>query len=68
MGSGLVARDVVPGGIRLSPAPDAAAALLQLIDLERDCCAWIQFEVGDGSVATLTAEGDGAAVLGGMFV
>jgi len=68
MGSGLVARDVVPGGIRLSPAPDAAAALLQLIDLERECCAWIQFEVGDGSVVTLTAEGDGAAVLGGMFV
>jgi hypothetical protein len=67
MGSGLVARDVVPGGIRLSPAPGAAAALLELIDLERECCAWIQFEVSDGSVVTLTAEGDGEAVLAGMF-
>jgi len=68
MGSGLVERDVVPGGIRLTPAPGAAAALIELIDLERECCAWIQFEVGDGSVVTLTAEGDGEAVLAGMFV
>lgn len=67
MGSGLVAREVVPGGIRLSPAPGAAAALIELIDLERECCAWIKFEVGDGSVATLTTEGEGAAVLAGMF-
>ena len=68
MGSGLVARDVVPGGIRLSPAPGAAAALIGLIDLERECCAWIRFEVSEGSVVTLTAEGDGGAVLAGMFV
>lgn len=67
MGSSLVAREVVPGGIRLSPAPGAAAALIELIDLERECCAWIQFEVSDGSIVTLTAEGDGAAVLAGMF-
>jgi len=66
--SGLVQRDLVPGGIRLSPAPGAAAALTDLIDLERDCCAWINFEVAEGSVVTLTAEGDGAAVLAGMFV
>jgi hypothetical protein len=67
MGSGLVARDVVPGGIRLSPAPGAAAALIELIDLERECCAWIQFEVGADSVVTLTADGEGAAVLAGMY-
>jgi hypothetical protein len=68
LGSGLVARRVVPGGIRLSPAPGAAAALIELIDLERECCAWIKFEVSEASVVTLTAEGDGAAVLAGMFV
>jgi hypothetical protein len=68
LGSGLVQRDLVPGGIRLSPAPGAAMALTDLIDLERDCCAWINFEVAEGSVVTLTAEGDGAAVLAGMFV
>jgi hypothetical protein len=68
MGSGLVAREVVPGGIRLIPAPGAAAALIELIDLEREWCAWIQFEVGDGSIVTLSAEGEGGAVLAGMFV
>jgi hypothetical protein len=67
MGSGLVARDVVPGGIRLSAAPGAAQSLVALIDLERECCAWIRFEVRDESVVTLTADGDGEAVLAGMF-
>lgn len=67
MASGLVERDLVPGGIRLRAAPGAAEALMQLIDLERECCAWIDFGVSDGSVVTLTAEGDGEAVLAGMF-
>ena len=66
MGSGLVTREVVPGGIRLNAAPSAAAALIELIDLERECCAWIRFEVAGNSV-TLTAAGDGEAVLAGMF-
>jgi hypothetical protein len=67
MSSGLVQRDPVPGGIRLSAAPGAADALLELVELERECCAWIQFDVRDGAVVTMTAEGDGAAVLAGMF-
>ncbi len=67
MGSGLVSRELAPGGIRLIPAPGAAAALIELIDLERECCAWIEFEVSDGSVVTLTAAGDGAILLAGMF-
>ena len=68
MASGLVERDRVPGGIRLSAALGAAAALIELIDLERDCCAWIHFEVTGGSIVTLTADSDGEAVLAGMFV
>jgi hypothetical protein len=68
MGSGLVQREVVPGGLRLTAAPGAAAALIELIDLERACCAWINFDVAEGSVVTLTAQGDGEAVLAGMFV
>jgi hypothetical protein len=68
MGSGLVRREPVPGGIRLSPAPGAAAALIELIDLERECCAWIHFDVGESSVVTLTADADGEAVLAGMFL
>ena len=67
MDSGLVERNRIPGGIRLSAAPGAASALIDLVDLERECCAWIRFEVSDGSVVTLTAEGDGEAVLAGMF-
>jgi len=67
MGSGLVKRDRVPGGIRLSAEPGAAEALIQLIDLERECCAWIDFAVSEGSVATLTADADGEAALAGMF-
>jgi len=67
MGSGLVRREAVPGGIRLSAAAGAAAALIELIDLERECCAWIHFEVDRGSVVTMTADGAGEAVLAGMF-
>ena len=67
LGSGLVQRDRVHGGIRLIAAPGAAAALMKLIDLERECCAWINFDVKGGSVVTLTAEGDGEALLAGMF-
>jgi hypothetical protein len=66
MGSGLVERDLVPGGIRLHAAPGAATALMDLIDVERECCAWIRFEV-TGSVVTMTADGDGEAALADMF-
>jgi hypothetical protein len=68
MGSGLVQREVVPGGIRLSAAPGAAASLIELIDLERECCAWIHFDVREESVVTLTADRDGEAALAGMFL
>jgi hypothetical protein len=68
MGSGLVGRERVPGGLRLTAAPGVAAALLELIDLERECCAWINFEVSHGPVVTVTAEGEGEAVLAGMFL
>ena len=68
LGSGLVQRDRVPGGIRLRAEPGAQAALIALIDLERECCAWINFELSDGSFVTLTAGGEGEAVLAGMFL
>jgi hypothetical protein len=68
MASGLVQREIVPGGLRLTAAPGAAVALTELIDLERECCAWIEFEVTEGSVVTLTAPDEGEAVLAGMFV
>lgn len=67
LGSGLVHRERIPGGLRLSAQRGAVDALMQLVDLERECCAWIDYEVSDASVA-MTAEGDGEAVLAGMFV
>lgn len=56
------------GGIRLRPAPGARAALLELVDVERECCAWIDFDVDESAAVTLTAAGDGEAVLAGMFL
>ena len=64
--SGLLSRRRVPGGIRLRAQPGAARALLDLIDLERECCAWIDYAV-EGSAVTLTASGAGEEVLAGMF-
>ena len=73
LASGLVHRDRIPGGIRLRAAPGAGPALVELIDLERECCAWIQFEVAQDPVTgttdvALTADADGQTVLVGMFV
>jgi hypothetical protein len=65
---GRVERVRVPGGIQLRPQADAAVALLELIDLERECCAWINYEVGEDSVVTLTAAGEAEATLVGMFL
>ena len=65
--SGLLIRNRVPGGIRLSAQPGALEALHELIDLERECCAWIDYAV-DPTGATLTAEGAGEDVLAGMFL
>jgi hypothetical protein len=67
LGSGLVARSRVPGGIRLTAEQGAATALRQLIDLERECCPWIKFDVSSQSSVTLTAGGEGEAVLLQMF-
>ena len=64
--SGLLRRERVEGGIRLTAEPGGRDALHQLIDLERECCAWIDYSV-DEAGATLTAEGPGELVLATMF-
>ncbi len=72
LASGLVTRERIRGGIAFHAAPGASAALVELVELERDCCGWIDFKVehDDMSGRTdvfLTAEGEGAAALAGMF-
>lgn len=68
LGSGLVERSRIRGGIRLHAEPGARAALFELVDLERECCAWIDFDVDESSAVMLTAPGDGEAVLARMFL
>ena len=62
----LVARERVPGGLRLIVNPDVASQLGALVDLERSCCPWITFALKGPSV-TMTAHGDGEEVLSQMF-
>jgi hypothetical protein len=63
----LVSRDEVPGGLRLLFHAGSADALRQLIDIERECCRWITFEL-DGATVTMTSPGPGAAAIREMWV
>lgn len=62
----LVSRDEVPGGLRLEVHAESAEALRQLIDIERECCQWITFEL-DGPVVTMTAPGPGESAIRAMW-
>ena len=62
----LVARDRIAGGLRLTLHPGSAPALRELVELERECCPWIQFEV-QGATVTMTAVGVGERVLDAIF-
>ena len=62
----LISREAVPGGLKLVVHDGSADALRQLIDVERECCQWITFEL-DGPVVTMTAAGDGAAAIQQMW-
>lgn len=66
LGLSLVSRREVTGGLRLEVHPGSADALRSLIDIERDCCRWITFEL-DGPVVTMTSPGDGEAAIREMW-
>ena len=66
------------GGSRLRDAvvlsftcePDAIARLQQLVDLERECCAWIDFEIMQRAQTVdllMRATPDGLPVVAEMF-
>jgi hypothetical protein len=63
----LLVREEIPGGIRLTFNDGSAEALRQLIEIERECCRWITFEL-DGPAVAMTAEGDGADAIKAMWV
>ncbi|HYL07350.1 MAG TPA: hypothetical protein VEU76_02300 [Candidatus Udaeobacter sp.] len=63
----LVSRDEVPGGLRLQVHSGSVDALRQLIDIERECCRWITFEL-DGPVVTMTSPGDAESAIRAMWV
>jgi hypothetical protein len=63
----LIARDEIPGGIRLVVNEGSAVALRQLIEVERDCCQWINFDL-DGSTVSMTADEAGAAAIRQMWI
>lgn len=62
----LVSRKAVPGGLRLVVHAGSTAALRQLVDIERECCSWINFEL-DGATVTMTASGVGALAIRHMW-
>jgi hypothetical protein len=62
----LLVREEIPGGLRLVVNGGSAEALRQLIEIERDCCRWITFEL-DGPTVTMTAKGAGILALRTMW-
>jgi hypothetical protein len=62
----LLVREEIPGGLRLVVNVDSVEALRQLIDIERDCCRWITFEL-DGPTVSMTADGVGVWALRTMW-
>jgi hypothetical protein len=63
----LLARERIPGGIRIRVASAAAGELARLVDLERECCAWIEFRFPDPATVEMTASAGGEQALAGMF-
>lgn len=56
----------VPNGLQLSVHPVSAQTLAQLVELERECCRWIHFEL-DCATVTMTADADRELMLVDMF-
>ena len=62
----LLLRAEIPGGLRLVVNDGSAEALRQLIEIERDCCRWITFQL-HGPTVSMTAEGAGTAAIRTMW-
>ncbi len=68
LAANLVDREVIPGGVRLrlQPSDDMGAKLSRLIELESNCCAWIEWSIEEGRLVQVEATAgshEGASVL-----
>jgi hypothetical protein len=64
----LVKAERIPSGVRLTVQPGGTAELQRLIDLERTCCAWMEFEFDSPETVAITASAAGVEVLVAMFL
>ncbi len=68
----LIERRPIPGGIalRLHGRPSAVSRLRELIELERQCCSWIDWEITEADpvvVEATSSREDGAPLLARWF-
>jgi hypothetical protein len=63
-----VRRERIPSGVRMTVQPGGSEELHRLIDLERACCAWMQFEFEGPETVSITASAAGVDVLVAMFL
>ena len=62
----LVSMERVAGGLRVKVHPGAMPRLRVLVDMEGECCPWINFSF-EGDDLVMTAPGISEKVLGWMF-
>ena|ERR1700694_839833 len=55
-------------GVRITVQATASGELRRLIDLERDCCAWMEFQFDAPETVVITAPAAGVDVLVAMFL
>jgi hypothetical protein len=64
----LLSHDLVPGGLRLTVAGAAESELRRLIEIESECCGWVDFAIVGPSV-TMTAVGnEGEQAIRAMWI
>lgn len=68
LGASLVRGERIPSGVRITVQPGASRELQRLIDLERSCCAWMQFSFEAPETVAITAAAEGIDVLVAMFL
>jgi hypothetical protein len=62
----LISRKEIPGGLKLVVHPGSEEALRKLVDIERECCRWITFQL-DGPTVEMTAPVTGESAIREMW-